>query len=86
MPTISSFYGIDIRMFWLDHNPPHFHASYSGEEALIDIRKLEVIRGNLPRGALLLALAWAEDHQDELLEDWTLCTEMQSPKKIAPLS
>ncbi len=53
---------------------------------MIDIRKLEVIRGNLPKGALLLALAWAEDHQDELLEDWTLCTEMQSPKKIAPLS
>jgi hypothetical protein len=28
MPTISSFYGILIRMFYNDHEPPHFHALY----------------------------------------------------------
>jgi hypothetical protein len=26
MPTISTFYGILIQMFWRDHAPPHFHA------------------------------------------------------------
>lgn len=25
MPTISTFYGILIQMFWNDHAPPHFH-------------------------------------------------------------
>ncbi len=25
MPTISTFYGILIQMFWKDHAPPHFH-------------------------------------------------------------
>jgi hypothetical protein len=25
MPTISTFYGILIQMFWRDHAPPHFH-------------------------------------------------------------
>jgi len=28
MPEISRFYGIVIRMYFGDHNPPHFHAAY----------------------------------------------------------
>ncbi|MGZ8533283.1 MAG: DUF4160 domain-containing protein [Candidatus Binatia bacterium] len=28
MPTICVFFGIIIRMFYRDHNPPHFHAEY----------------------------------------------------------
>ena len=62
MPTISYFYGIYIRMFAGDHNPPHFHARYSGEEAIVDIRTLEVLAGHLPRQALVLVLEWALDH------------------------
>ena len=33
MPEISRFYGIVIKMFFDDHNPPHFHAQYTGQEA-----------------------------------------------------
>lgn len=32
MPTISMFRGIKISMYWNDHMPPHFHATYGGEE------------------------------------------------------
>jgi len=39
MPEISRFFGIVIKMFFDDHNPPHFHAEYSGDIALIDIGK-----------------------------------------------
>jgi hypothetical protein len=35
-------------MFYDDHAPPHFHAIIGGEEALIAIRSLDVIRGSLP--------------------------------------
>ena len=35
MPTISRFYGILIKMFFDDHNPPHFHAEYGSFKALI---------------------------------------------------
>jgi len=41
-------------MFWQEHAPPHFHALYGEFEALFDIRTFEVIRGSLPRRALLL--------------------------------
>lgn len=86
MPTICAFYGIIIQMFWRDHGPPHFHALYAEHEALIDIRTLEVIEGQLPRRALSLVLEWASTHKAELLEDWNLCSHMQTPKKIAPLT
>ena len=85
MPTISSFYGILIQLFWHDHAPPHFHALYAEHEALIDIRTLSVIEGELPRRALALVLEWAQQHQAELQEDWDLCARNQMPRKIAPL-
>lgn len=86
MPTISMFYGIVIQMYAREHGPPHFHALYAEHEALIDARDLRVLRGSLPRRAMALVLEWAADHRDELLEDWTLCSQLQPPKPIAPLS
>ena len=85
MPTISTFYGVAIRMYWADHAPPHFHAIYGGDEALISIRSLSVIRGTLPSRALGLTLEWAALYHQELLEDWDLCATKQTPKKIPPL-
>tara|TARA_B110000091_G_C13679156_1_gene417126 strand:- start:36 stop:296 length:261 start_codon:yes stop_codon:yes gene_type:complete len=85
MPTISTFYGILIQMYWGDHAPPHFHALYAEYEVLIDIRTLEVMKGTMPRRALSLVLEWASQHRNELVEDWNLCEQNQSPKKISPL-
>lgn len=56
MPEISRFYGIIIRMYFNDHNPPHFHAAYSGSEAVIDINTLAVIAGRLPPRAMGLVV------------------------------
>jgi Domain of unknown function (DUF4160) len=85
MPTISTFYGILIQMFWNEHAPPHFHALYAEYEVLIDIRTLEITEGHLPRRALSLVLEWAQEHRSELMEDWRLCELNQTPKKIRPL-
>ena len=62
MPTISTFYGIMIRMFFNDHPPPHFHARYGGFEATVEIATLEVLEGQLPRRALNLVREWAMMH------------------------
>ncbi len=85
MPTVSMFYGIIIQMFWNDHPPPHFHALYGEYEALVDIRSLEILRGDLPRRALNMVQEWAGDHQGELLENWEQCVSKQHPKPIPPL-
>lgn len=85
MPTISTFYGIKIRMYYADHPPPHCHATYGEYEAIIDIRVVSVLRGSLPSGALTLTLIWAGLHREELLENWDLCATRRPPNKIAPL-
>ena len=56
MPEISRFYGIVIKMFFDDHNPPHFHALYGEHEVLIDINTLAVFAGHIPSRALGLVI------------------------------
>lgn len=85
MPTISTFFGIVITMYWREHEPVHFHARYGKFEVIVGIDTLEVMRGNLPRRARALVLEWAEDHRAELMEDWRLCRANQMPKPIQPL-
>ena len=85
MPTISFFYGILIRMFYNDHEPPHFHALYGEFQATIAIEELKVLEGELPRRALDLVLDWAELHQAELRENWRLARMKSAPRKITPL-
>jgi hypothetical protein len=43
MPELCRFYGVRIKMYYDDHNPPHFHAEYGGDEALISIDTFDVI-------------------------------------------
>jgi hypothetical protein len=85
MPEISRFLGIIIKMFFDDHNPPHFHAEYGNEAALIDIHRLSVFSGRLPPRVLGLVIEWATLHQDELLADWERARTRQELQRIAPL-
>ena len=87
MPTISMFYGIIVRMYCgkAEHNPPHVHVYYQAAKAVLDIRKCEIIEGNLPRRQARLVLAWAELHRDELLADWRLAINGEHPVQITPL-
>ncbi len=85
MPEISRFFGIVVRMFFNDHEPPHFHVSYGEFEALLEVNTLAVYRGELPRRALALVLEWAALHRKELQQDWQLAKAGQVPKPIAPL-
>lgn len=85
MPEISRFFGIVIKMFFDDHNPPHFHAEYAGSVALVGIRTLAVFSGRLPPRALGLVIEWATLHQPELLADWERAQAQQDLRPIAPL-
>lgn len=70
MPTISIFYGIVVRMYYFDHNPPHFHAQYGGMQALIRISDGEIIAGMLPPTAAKLVREWALDRRAALELNW----------------
>ena len=85
MPELSRFYGITIRMYFDDHLPPHFHAVYGGDEAVIGIDSLGLLRGRLPVRALGLTVEWASSHQAELQDAWNRAKRLETPEKIAPL-
>jgi hypothetical protein len=46
MPEICRFFGIIIRMFFDEHDPPHFHAEYQGSKAVFGFN------GNVLKGTL----------------------------------
>ena len=85
MPVVSRFFGIVIAFYWEDHLPAHFHAKYSGDEAMIDIRTGEIVRGSLPRRALGLVQEWRELHIDELRSNWDRARERRPLTYIDPL-
>ena len=72
-------------MYWSDHMPPHFHASYGGDEAYISIKDLEVIEGTLPSKQLKMVLGWAAIRQDQLMDNWELAMKKQDLFEIEPL-
>ena len=85
MPLISIFGGIRITMYFDDHNPPHFHADYSGHRAVIRILDAAVDNGALLSKQLKIVLAWCVIHQDELMQNWELAKDGKPLNKINPL-
>lgn len=72
-------------MYYDDHPPPHFHAYYGDDVAVVAIDTLEVVEGGLPKRPLALVVEWAQQHRDELREDWLLAEMHQTLKPIAAL-
>lgn len=70
-------------MYYLsnEHNPPHIHAIYNEDVAVINIQTLELIEGYLPARALKLVKEWIKIHKKEINNIWIT----QKFKKIDPL-
>ena len=88
MPEITRFFGIIIRMYWeagAPHHGPHFHAYYQDEVAIYGVAPVELMAGSLPRRQQRLVEAWAELHQQELIDDWQRLQSGQSPLPVRPL-
>ena len=85
MPTISMFFGIVIRMYWSEHQPPHFHAYYQDFKASFDMEG-DLVEGDMPIRQQKLIAAWAQIHQDELMANWKLAEEKEALFSIDPLS
>lgn len=85
VPTVSLFYGIAVRIYFRDHQPPHFHARYGGAEALIRIADGTVLRGQLPARARRLVEEWRNLHLDELHDRWNNAQAGTAVHPIRPL-
>jgi hypothetical protein len=85
MPVISRFYGIVIRMLCARALAARFHAIYGDSELVVGIWPLRIIQGEAPGQVRELVLAWAGQHQQELLADWNRLQAGLIPHRIAPL-
>ncbi|MEM4260740.1 MAG: DUF4160 domain-containing protein [Candidatus Woesearchaeota archaeon] len=84
MPRISCFFGIVIYMYYDDHNPPHFHASYEGTDGIFDFNG-NLIKGYMSLKANALIKEWCELHKIELEKNWKKAMENQPLDWIEPL-
>jgi Domain of unknown function (DUF4160) len=64
LPTIAYFLGIAVRMFFNDHEPPHFHVRYQGFRARVLIANGEAIDGRLPPTVARVVKEWTELRRD----------------------
>ncbi len=88
MPTISMFYGIIIRMLYMDnrqHHLPHLHVEYQGMKSVVTIPDGELLEGKLPAKKLRLVQAWITIHEDEVMANWSLAVNGEPIFSIDPL-
>lgn len=72
-------------MFYDDHPPPHFHASYGEYVAKVLISDGSVMEGQLPIRALRLVQEWTAAHTEELMANWDKAGKHEALDKIEPL-
>lgn len=72
-------------MYFLDHNPPHFHARYAGNKIAIDIKTGKIIEGKMPDKELRFIEKWREINKEKLLNNWDYVQNKIAPQPIQPL-
>ena len=70
MPIYEFLGGIKISIYSNNHVPPHIHASIGEREVLIDLQKVKVLIGSLPKSQLRKALDFVALNQNDLLEEF----------------
>ena len=85
MPEICRFLGIAIKMYYDEHNPPHFHVEYGEFKASVRIKDFALLEGYLPPKVLGLVVEWAALRQTDLLHEWELARNHQPLEKLKPL-
>ena len=71
-------------MYYRDHAPPHFHATYGEYELTVEI-ETGVTQGRFPRRAMSAVLEWYREHVDELRENWQRARSEEPLEQIEPL-
>ena len=85
-PAIAIFDGMRIRMNELDHEPTHIHVRYQGKDAFVDLVKMEITKGFLPKKQAVTLLAWCEHNKATLLRNWKNRLKPGGIVKIPPPS
>lgn len=72
MPVIARFYGITIKMYFMqkEHNPPHIHAIYGEYIGIFSISDGEMFEGDIPVKEQKKVQKFISFHKERLLRMW----------------
>jgi len=87
VPALSTFFGIQIRMYWEDtdrHKSPHFHARYGEYEAVFALNG-KIIEGKFPHKQTAYIRKWVLLYENELVLNWSYAMTGKQTFKIKPL-
>jgi hypothetical protein len=85
VPIVAAFRGILIRMHYVDHEPPHFHAEHRADHATF------LLDGSPLQGHLRSTRArrwireWSVLNREALLDNWRRARRGETLERIAPL-
>ncbi|MBA3640888.1 MAG: DUF4160 domain-containing protein [Acidobacteria bacterium] len=79
------FFGIVIRMFYQEHEPPHFHEKHHGQRATFDFSETIVAGQMHSRTAKRLIRDWTRLNRQELENNWRRIKSGEGLERIPPL-
>ncbi|MFL5063841.1 MAG: DUF4160 domain-containing protein [Xanthobacteraceae bacterium] len=83
MPTVAYFLGISVRMFFNDHEPPHFHVRYQGFRARVRSSDGGLIDGRL--SPTVTRLVNGRLYHESLMRNWRAARSDRQLERIAGL-
>lgn len=74
MPTLFRLFALRVTMNprGNEHNPPHVHAYYKEDQAIVDINTCEVTEGYIPASQLEITKRFIEENKEKLLSLWDM--------------
>jgi microcystin-dependent protein len=70
LPTIAIINGVRLVIYPKDHLPPHLHAIFAENDAMISIATGDLLEGKLPAARLQAVRAWLIANQKQVSYVW----------------
>lgn len=83
MAEIFIIQGIIIYIYGFDHNPPHLHIKYSGDEFTITIAD-RIVEGKGKSRVIKIVNEFIDEYESEILFMWKRAQEGETITKIQP--
>ena len=85
VPIVAVFFGVIVRMFYREREPPHFHAEHHGQHAKFDFNGCLIVGTITSNTALRQIREWAQLRQAQLELNWEKMKTGEPLDRIAPL-
>lgn len=72
MALIAIVEGVRVYVYPNDHPPAHFHALFTEDRAVFELKTLAMTQSQLPRPKARAIVAWAAPRREALMHAWIL--------------